>query len=164
MKCVLYLVLLLLPFQLFAYQELNNIRTEDSLFTKRYTSGSQAFGDSIKQQLPGKKSGLGNYFYKVVWVTFVLIIFLVIGLAIYKKYVISGNGLVNNRIRIIGRQNITAKQALVIVNIEGKKYALGTTDHSVNLIAELGEADETELADATQVSGFAQILKKISSK
>ncbi len=118
----------------------------------------------IAQNHPEK---IGGYFYRIFFVTAVILILLLSVLYFYKK--LGGKGLTPNRtkIHILARQNIGPKQTIVMVAIEGKKYALGTTDHSVNLIAELGEVSEDELPvnDIKQVSqNFTSVLSKLVKK
>ncbi len=134
----------------------------------------QSVGDSIvfakedsaliAQQKPEK---IGDYFYRIFFVTAIIILLLLSVLFLYKK--LGGKGLTSNRtkIHILARQNIGPKQTVVIVAIEGRKYALGTSDHSVNVIAELGEVSEDELPvnDIKQVSqNFTSILSKLVKK
>ena len=122
--------------------------------------------DSVysQQQQPEK---MGGYFYRVFFVTAIIILLLFAVLFVYKK--LGGQGLTQNRskIHIISRQTLGPKQAVIIVAIEGKKYVLGTSDHAVNLIAELGEVSEDELpvTDIKQVSqNFTSILSKLIKK
>ncbi|MCB0281054.1 MAG: flagellar biosynthetic protein FliO [Calditrichaeota bacterium] len=165
MKLTVILFLLSAPFQLFSFQQNQDFKKPDSLFISGLSKNYPAQNDSSTRQLPERRSSLGDSFYKVIWVTFVLILFLVFGLYMYKRYVISGSGLINKRIKILSRQNISAKQALLIVNIDGRKFALGSTDHAVNLIADLGEAEEPLESEAkTPNSAFSQVLKKLSNK
>lgn len=165
MKLFVILVLLAGPLQLFAFQQKDSFKKSDSLFISGLSKNYSMQNDSSARQLPEHKSSLGDSFYKVIWVTFVLILILVFGLYMYKRYVFTGSGLINKRIKILSRQNISPKQALLIVNIDGRKFALGSTDHNVNLIADLGVAEDTgEMDDRTSNSAFSQILKKLSNR
>ncbi len=134
----------------------------------------QSAGDSVTfaredsaftlQRQPEK---IGNYFYRVFFVTAILILLLFFILFFYKKF--GGKNLTPGRskIHILSRQNLTPKQSLMIVAIEGKKYVLGVSDHSVNLITELGEISEDELPvnDLKQVSqNFTSVLNKFLKK
>ena len=135
----------------------------DSLFL----SGNKnlTYTDSLRNAVPKKQSTVSGHLYKVVWVTFVLVIFLVAGLFLYKKFVFKTNVPFNSVIKIIARQNLSPKQSIVIINIEGKKYALGVTEQQVNLITELGDINENDAGLIEDQSiGFGQILKKITTK
>jgi flagellar biogenesis protein FliO len=144
--------------------ELNNKETKSHFLSD---SSKLTFTDSLRNSVPKKQaqSEVSGYLYKVVWITFVLLIFLVVGLYLYKKFILKNDKPFNSIIKIIAQQNLSGKQSIVIVNIEGKKYALGATDQQINLIAELGEITENDLKlSETQPIGFGQILKKITTK
>ena len=142
-------------------------------FTETRPMVAQSVGDSIvfahedtlfAQQQPEK---IGSYFYRVFFVTAIIILLLFSVLFFYKK--LGGKALETNRskIHILARQNLTPKQLLMIVAIEGKKYVLGVSEHSVNLITELGEVSEDELPinDLKQVSqNFTSVLNKLLKK
>lgn len=91
-----------------------------------------------------KRPEFNNYIYRVVWVSGLLILFLVIGLNWYKKFVGKSGSSNKSKIRIIARHNVGPKQFIMVVNIEGRKLALGATEHSINLITDLGVIDEDE--------------------
>lgn len=115
----------------------------------------------------GQPEKIGGYFYRIFFVTVIIILLLFSILFFYKK--LGGKGLAPNRsqIHILSRQNLTPKQTLFIVAIEGKKYVLGASDHSVHLITELGEVSEDELPinDIKQVSqNFTAVLSKLIKK
>ena len=132
---------------------------------------AQGLNDSLKLEAAndstyssGQQPELTSHFYKVFVVTALIILFLVLILFVYKKLVgVTGNQN-KSKIYVLSRQNIGPKQSVVIVAIENKKYALGVTDHNINILTELGEASEEDLAtvDIKQVSqNFASIFEKI---
>lgn len=110
---------------------------------------------------------LGGYFYRVFWVTAFIVLFLLGFLFFYKKYGGTPKQLTKSKIHVLTRQQLGTKQSVMIVIIENKKYALGVTDHSVQLISELGEANEQELSSSEIkpiAQSFASIFSKIQKK
>ena len=136
---------------------------KDSLFFS--DSRKLTFTDSLRNAVPKNQADVSGYLYKVVWVTFFLLIFLVAGLFLYKKLIFKNAAPYSSTIRIIGRQNLSAKQSILIVKIEDKKYALGVTEQQVNLIAELGEVTDNDMnSGETRPINFGQFLKNITTK
>jgi flagellar biosynthetic protein FliO len=124
-----------------------------------------SYSDSLRSSLPATQIDAGSYMYKVVFVIFVMLVFLIGSLYLYNKFVLKTDITVNTAIKVVARQSLSPKQSIVIVNIQNKKFALGVTEHQVNLISELGEADENEPVDIQNLKpGFAQILKKVTGK
>jgi len=164
MKKLLFLLVILLPLSGQAFQNREHAGTTDSLYFSQDKTIS--YSDSLKKALPEKKSQFGEYIFKAVWVSFVLLIFLFAGLYLYKKYVLKNSGLLNSRIKIIARQNISPKQSIIIANIDGEKFALGVSEQSVNLIADLGEAgaEDERIENTPLQSGFASVLNRLNKK
>jgi len=104
-----------------------------------------------------------NPLLRVIWITFVLLIFLLAGMLAYKKFVLKGSVTRSTKIAILARQSIGPKQSILIVRIEDKKYAIGSTDHALNMLADLGAFLPEEDTDTTSkaVTGFGDVLKKI---
>jgi flagellar biogenesis protein FliO len=165
MKIPLLLLLIILPLYSEAYQNPEKKSSPDSLIFS-HDNKTTSYSDSLKKALPEKKSQFGDYIFKAIWVSFVLLLFLFAGLFLYKKYVLKNSSLLQSRIKIVARQNISPKQSIIIANIEGKKFALGVSEHSVNVISDLGEAGaEDQLqANIPLQSGFAQVLNRLSKK
>ena len=119
-------------------------------------------------QLVQEQQGtMGGYYYKVFLATSIVILLLISVMYVFKK--LGGQTFSQNRtkIQVLSRQNIGPKQSVVIVAVENKKYALGVTDHTINLLSELGEVQEDELPsnEIKQVSqNFSAILKKFKMK
>ncbi len=101
-----------------------------------------------------------GHLWRVAGVTFLLLVVLVAGLGLYKKYVLRQAPGQSANIRVVARHTLGPKQSIMIVHIDGTKYALGATEHSINVIDNLGEAGPEEEAVMTQ-PGFNQIFKKI---
>ena len=144
------------------FNKQNDLKT-DSLFSQK--SGGQTYIDSLRNAVPKQKSHVDGYLYQVIFVTFFLILFLVAGLYLYKKFILKNDAPFNSIIKILARQSLSAKQSILIVSIEGEKYALGVTEHQVNLIADLGKVNENDLKiNSVQPVGFGQILKKLTTR
>ncbi len=106
-------------------------------------------------------------FYKVFLITAILLLIFIVIMYIYKK--LSGKPVINSKskIMILSRQNLGPKQSVMVVSIEDKKYALGVTDHSVQLIAELGpvsEGDVSEIPLKISPPNFGALFNKMRSK
>ena len=105
---------------------------------------TSVLNDSIPVALDGQ-SDMAGYFYKVFTITFLLIFVAISGLYLFKRFGNPAARLNKSPIKILSRQSIGPKQFIIIALIENKKYALGVTDHSIQLLSELGEADEEDL-------------------
>ena len=164
MKIVLFIFFLSLApsFGQELFNKPNDVKT-DSICSQK--SSGQTYIDSLRNAVPRQNPDVSGYLYQVILVTFFLIIVLVAGLFLYKKYILKNDVPFNAAIKIISRHNLSAKQSILIVSIEAKKYALGVTEHQVNLITDLGELNENDLRTASaQDVGFGQILKKLTTK
>jgi len=156
-KRIIQLICLFLLF-IVPMQSLNAQAINDSLIL--------AESDTV-QQVQGQQGSMGGYYYKVFIATSIVILLLISVMYVFKK--LGGQTLSQNRtkIQVISRQNIGPKQSVVIVAIENRKYALGVTDHTINLLSELGEIQEDELPsnEIKQVSqNFSAILDKLKKK
>jgi len=106
-----------------------------------------------------------NPIWRVLWITLVLLAFLLSGMLAYKKFVLKGSINRSAQIAVLARQPIAPKQSILIVRIEDKKYALGATDHSLNVIAELGmSAPDEAVAEDKPLNLFGDVLKKITKR
>lgn len=87
-------------------------------------------------------STYSGYLFRVVAVTLLLIVFLVIGLRLYRKQILlKGKNSLN--MNLLGRYYINDKQYLLKVSIDDRNLLLGVSDSSINLITEL-DMDEAE--------------------
>ena len=110
---------------------------------------------------------VGSYFLRVFFVTTFILLFLFAFLYFYKKYAGPTIQSPKSKIQILARQQLGQKQSVVIVIIENKKYALGVTDHSIQLISELGEATAEELSSSEikpMAQSFATVFSKMQKK
>ncbi len=110
---------------------------------------------------------LSGSFYKVFLITAILLLLFVAIMYIYKK--LSGRPVIQNksRIFILSRQSLGPKQSVMVVAIENKKYALGVTDHSVQLVAELGALSDEEVNEFSPKlpkPNFGALLDKMRNK
>lgn len=165
MKKLLLLFVFILPLSAQVYQNSDQKNTSDSLFFSQHKN-TISYSDSLKKALPEKKTQFSDYILKAIWVSFVLLILLFAGLYLYKKYVLNNSHVIHSRIKVIARQNLSPKQSIIIANIDGEKFALGVTEHSINLIADLGEAGEADEVKETMPlqTGFAQVLSRLTKK
>ena len=129
-------------------------------------------GDSIKTDSTiafqvGREGSMSGHFYQVFLVTAILLLLLVGGLYLYKR-IASKSSLINAaHIRVMAKQNIGPKQSIVIISIQDKKYALGVTDHAVNLIADLGQVSENDLAQKNvtlPAINFGSLLSRLKKE
>ena|GEM_PF-5425178 len=138
-------------------------------FAQSVTKDSLLFSntDSTTSIQP-QNNRMEGYYYRVFVVTGLIILILLIGLNIYKKK--SGHLTAVNKqaIKIIARRAIGPKQYILLAIIDGRKFALGVTDQSVNKIADLGEASNADMeASEKQIENplsFLQVLTKVKSK
>ncbi len=65
------------------------------------------------------------------------LLFLSIGLLVYKKTVLRNDSSQHNLINIISRKNLSPKTALVLVEIEGNKYLLSQNTEKIELLSEI---------------------------
>lgn len=133
----------------------------DSLLTGK-SSTFLSTPDSLRTPLPVAEES-NNPVLRVLWISFVLLVFLLAGMLVYKKYVLKGSVVRSTHIAVLARQTIAPKQSVLIVRIEDKKYALGATDHSLNMLADLGPVgdDEERKTENTNIVGFGDVLKKL---
>ncbi len=124
-----------------------------------YYKKTPSLGENDEQSIFG-------YLVRVIVVTTILIAIIVFGAKFYKKYVYQNIGASKSRIRVIARQAIGPKQFVVLVAIDGKKYALGVTDQAVNMLTGLGDLDESEDTggDVRRPGAFADLLKKVTGE
>lgn len=113
---------------------------------------------------PSVRPEMDGYLSNVVWVSIFFLFTLALVLWLFKKFILKYKPAYLSNVRVISKQNISTKQAIVIVSIEGKKYALGATDHALNLIAELGEVTEEDNNMAERSNQFGQLLQQITGK
>ncbi|WP_167040952.1 flagellar biosynthetic protein FliO [Salinibacterium sp. ZJ454] len=68
-------------------------------------------------------------------------------------------------IRVIGRQRLGAKASVVVVELQGKKFMLGVTEQSVNVLhAEIGTATPVPLSsEPTPAEEFARSMRQVSA-
>jgi len=110
---------------------------------------------------------VGSYFLRVFFVTTFILLFLFAFLYFYKKYAGPTIQSPKSKIQVLARQQLGHKQSVVIVIIENKKYALGVTDHSIQLISELGEATADEFSSSEikpMAQSFATVFSKMQKK
>jgi len=165
-KFLAYSAVVLLVIALFSSFNATVLHSQDidSTAIAEQDNDSSVFYRS-RETIPQKEqSSFFGYLLRVIFVTALMIIFIIIGFKYYRKYVLHNDGTTNNRIKILARQAIGQKQYVVIIAMGNKKYALGVTDQSINLITDLGDLDEDEQKMETiqAPAAFSSLLKKIS--
>ena len=131
-------------------------------FTALCASGHDSIKSAVDTVLINTHSArASDQFYNVFLMTAILLLILVSGAYIYKRLGGKSKFIGKSNVRIISRHHLGPKQSIIIAIIENKKYALGVTEQSVNVIADLGEAADSEAAEEeakTQTRNFGNIL------
>jgi flagellar biosynthetic protein FliO len=158
--CVLLICSIVLATSLLAVAQ----ETMDSTGSSRMKGDSTVYYKERAPMDEGQKTSFFSYLVRVIFVTVFLILFIIFGFQWYIKYVLQKSGFSQDHIKIVGRRAIGPKQFIVLVSMEGKKYALGVTDHSINLLTDLGEVEEAEdfQQEAGHPGSFSNLLRKLS--
>ncbi|MDP8237473.1 MAG: flagellar biosynthetic protein FliO [Candidatus Hatepunaea meridiana] len=91
-----------------------------------------------------KKSNYSSYLLRVILITAAIIAVILVGSRLYRKQMRLGDSNKVN-ISILGRQYISPKHSLIMVRVTGRRFLLGITDSSVNLISEFEDEIESEI-------------------
>jgi len=83
------------------------------------------------------------YFLRVILITAAIVLVILLGSKWYRRKMGTGN---SNKIEmnILSRRYIGPKHSLIIVGVAGRRFLLGITDNTINLISEFENCDETE--------------------
>lgn len=133
----------------------------DIAFQDSLMDSTQADSSYIKSSQRGE---LNDYFFRVIWVTILILGIIILGLYVYKKTIGTQSNTLKNQIRVFSRFNLGPKQSLMIVHVEDHKLVLGVTEHSINLIKDMGpyEAVDEEFENQPHLSNnFATILQRL---
>jgi flagellar protein FliO/FliZ len=131
---------------------------------------SASVSDSVKSAAAdtvwqgAKSGGAGDQFYNVFLMTTLLLLLLISGAYVYKRLGGRGKFIGSSKIRVLSRHHLGPKQSIVITAVENKKYILGVTEHSINVIADLGEISDSEASeeeDKVQHRSFGSFLDLI---
>ncbi len=131
----------------------------DSIDYSKYPAQS----DSSRQvQLTPTEYNYG----RVIWISIVFLLLLIAALGMYRKVAAKNRSVNPSAIRLLSRFQLSTRQAIIIVAIEDKKYALGATENAINLLAELGAVTEADLNQPAipGLGQFGELLKKIVVK
>jgi len=105
-------------------------------------------------------SKYSGYLFRVVAVTSALVVFLIVGLRIYRKQIqLSGKNNIN--LNLLGRYYLNDKQYLLKVTIDDRNLLLGVSDSSINLITEL-DLDRND--DSDEPTPFGRVLDLETNK
>ena len=147
-------------------KEKSGVYKEDTLSQKNQVTGFKS--DSTKFSNYSKRADNNSGgIIKTVIITILFIIFIIIGMMIFKNKFSSGKTF-GMDLDILGKKYFGQKQFLLMVRVENRKLLLGVTDDSINLIKDFGEIEDKEKSQGSprpkeQESGtFPKILKQIS--
>lgn len=147
----LLLVVLLAGTTLLAQEALN-----DSLYTHN---------DTDTLHTPGsQRSDLDGFFVRVLWVTFLILGMIVGAYYIYKRRFGKQMVSAKSRIKVIARHNLGARQALLMIVVENQKFLISLTEHSINLIKDMGTASADDMKEDLPSSfpdNFATVLQRL---
>jgi len=90
-----------------------------------------------------KKTNYSVYFLRVIIITAGIIVVVLLGSRWYRRKMRFGN---SNKVEmnILSRQYLSPKHSLIMVGVEGRRFLLGITENSINLISESEDKNETE--------------------
>ncbi len=135
-------------------------QVSDSIDYSKYTARSDSA--AAQRMLTPVEYSYG----RAIWVSILFLIVLIIALGLYKKMASKNRQINPSAIRVLSRYHLSSRQAILIVAIEDKKYALGSTENAINTLAELGPLTEEELKQAAVpgISQFGELIKKMVTK
>lgn len=115
--------------------------------------------DSTNYTVPARPD-LGGYLFKVIIITGIILVLIVIIARWYGKFSQIKTG--PSRIKILAKHSLGPKQLILLIKIEGRKLLLGATEKSINLLSDMGiaeDSDEDNYEPISEPASFATILK-----
>jgi len=109
------------------------------------------------------KVKLGAYVLRTVIVTGAILGIIWFGVRLYKKRLHSDLSPHSN-IRIIGRQYLSARQYLVLVQAESKRLLLGVTDQSIRCLTEWADECSDEPQPSQETPQFGDSFRRITEQ
>ena len=90
-----------------------------------------------------KSTNYNAYLLRVILITSAIVIVILLGSKWYRRKMSIGN---SNKIEmnILSRRYIGPKHSMIIVGVEGRRFLLGITDNSINLISEFDGSDKKD--------------------
>jgi len=79
----------------------------------------------------------------------VLLAYLLLNKGLGRLMKLTGTSVSGKHMTLIERTALDQKHSLFLVEVEGRRFVVGTSEHGTNLIAALDEKRETSLASAT---------------
>jgi flagellar biogenesis protein FliO len=138
---------------------LNLLPAQDSLH-QYFAKDTAAASNSFKND---HTADIDSYLIKAALISSVLIISMYLILRLLKKKTNNPHKAYHPKIEILSRRQIAPKQTLIIINAEGKKLLIGSAEHSVNLLYDLGDIDEREMEEViASKTPFNHYLEKFS--
>ena len=128
----------------------------DSLYTHNYADTLHSPGN--------QRSDLDGFFLRVVWVTFLILGMIVGAYYIYKRRFGKQMASSKSRIKVIARHNLGTRQALLMIVAEHQKLLIGMTEHSINLIRDMGPASADDMKEEITSNfpdNFATVLQRL---
>ncbi len=111
-------------------------------------------------------SSLSAHYFKLLLITIVLLIIFYLSLRLMRKlqYGKTVGGM--EQVHVLRKTYLTSKHSLWVIVVNGNKYLLGITDHSINLIDQLGPATEEELKqmNLAALPSFGSFIEKLRHK
>ena len=100
---------------------------------------------------------------------FLMILRVVLGLAavfgllwFFQRKMARGAGAQERRITVVSKQGLTPKAAVVTVDTEGRRFVLGVTEASVNVLYETAAPEEPAAAPETPAKAGPQSWEAVS--
>lgn len=120
---------------------------------------------SKDENLPGTSQYTQKFYQTMITVSVLFILFFIVVYLLKKKNKISFKG--GENIKIIDRKYLGQKQYLTTVIVEHEKLLLGVTEHSINLIKNLGNIEnptqeEPKSSETEDETSFPKVLGKLN--
>jgi len=77
----------------------------------------------------------------------------------FRKWQGNSSGQPQRRIKVVDRFHFSPKQALYLVNVDGREYLLGATDSSINLITEMNSTEPLMELEPGSQKDFESLLR-----
>jgi flagellar biosynthetic protein FliO len=76
----------------------------------------------------------------------------------FRKWQGNKSGQPQRRIKVVDRFHFSPKQALYLVNVDGREFLLGSTDSTISLITEMSSVELMEVKPGSQMD-FESLLR-----
>ncbi|MFH1851043.1 MAG: flagellar biosynthetic protein FliO [Candidatus Neomarinimicrobiota bacterium] len=96
--------------------------------------------------------GLGGQIIRTVVVTAAIIVLILMVARWYRRALPGGGSLAGLQVAVQGRHYLSARQSLLLVEIEGRRLLLGVTDNGINLVTEFEPGEPAETIAGTPIA------------